>query len=232
MSTNTLDDRKPFVVAYRLSVRTAAALALVATLSHPALSAAQTPASAAVPPLALLPDFRPYRVYTGSIQTSALLHADSVCPSGAAVCPFGGGGGIVIAVGRRYQRNHEWQINYEVSVRNARNLFFSATLQQVRFEHRWFWYSRRTNFEPFVGVGGGIAVYGERFLVTTLGPVLSGVGGANYYLSPFVVLNFSLRLEALRFLIPFDTGDGVRRSDGGAATILMTGLIGVSFLTS
>lgn len=225
-------------------MRIASVSALLAPLLLPASALAQSPAqgiaqaaevpgdAALAPPPVNLAVFRPYRVYTGSIQTSALLHADAVCPGETPVCPFGGGGGIVVSIGRRYRREREWVVDYEVSVRNARNLFFSATLQQIRVEHRWTLYSQRTNFEPFAGVGGGVAVYGERFGVTTLGPSVSGVVGGNYYLSPFVVLTASLRLEALRFLIPFDTGDGVLRGVGGVATLFSTALLGVSFLSS
>jgi len=167
--------------------------------------------------------YRAHRILTVGLATSAILHADAVCPNEQTLCPLGGGGGIAVAIGRRTSASQEWLIGYEISVRNARNLFASATLQQIRFEHRWVAASPASNAEAFVGVGGGVVAYGERFGVTTLGPAVSVAVGGSYYLSPFVSLGFVGRLEALRFLVPFDTGDGVRRSDGGVATVLLGG---------
>lgn len=173
--------------------------------------------------------YRPHRILVVGVATSAILHADAVCPNDQTLCPLGGGGGIAVAVGRRISASREWLVGYDLSVRNARNLFASATLQQVRFEHRWVFASPGSNAEAFVGVGGGVVAYGERFGVTTLGPALSVSVGGSYYLSPFVNLGFVGRLEALRFLVPFDTGDGVRRSDGGVATVLLGGYATATF---
>lgn len=173
--------------------------------------------------------YRPHRLLVVGFATSALLHADAVCPNDRTLCPFGGGGGIAVAIGRRTSASREWLISYDLSVRNARNLFASATLQQIRFDYRWVYASPGTNVEGFLGVGGGVVAYGERFGVTTLGPVLSASVGGSYYLSPFVNLGFVARLDALRFLVPFDTGDGVRRSDGGVATILLGGYLTATF---
>lgn len=173
--------------------------------------------------------YRAHRLLSVGLATSAILHADAVCPNDQTLCPLGGGGGIAVAVGRRTSASREWLVGYDVSVRNARNLFASATLQQIRFEHRWVAASPGSNAEAFVGVGGGVVAYGERFGVTTLGPALSLSAGGSYYLSPFVTLGFVGRLEALRFLVPFDTGDGVRRSDGGVATVLLSGYVTATF---
>lgn len=173
--------------------------------------------------------YRSHRVLIVGLATSAILHADAVCPSEQTLCPLGGGGGVAVAIGRRTSASREWLIGYDLSVRNARNLFASATLQQIRFEYRWVYASPSSNAEGFVGVGGGVVAYGERFGVTTLGPAISVSAGGGYYLSPFVTLGFVGRLEALRFLVPFDTGDGVRRSDGGVATVLLGGYVTATF---
>jgi hypothetical protein len=102
-------------------------------------------------------------------------------------------------------------------VRNARNIFASATLQQVRFEHRWVLCVARSNFEAFVGVARRRRGVRRALRRDHLGPAARACPSAcSYYLSPFVSLGFVGRLEALRFLVPFDTGDGVRRSDGGS----------------
>ena len=89
---------------------------------------------------------------------------------------------------------------------------------QARVEHRWVLWTTRTNFEAFAGVHGGLAVYGERFGAITAGLALGGSVGVSYNLSAFFNLGLIARVEALRFL-PFDTGDGVLRSDGGIATV-------------
>jgi len=67
--------------------------------------------------------FRPYTFVVGTLSTAALLVPDSVCPDPGDVCPFGGGGGIFVGGGYRYHRTREWLAGYDLSVRNARNLF-------------------------------------------------------------------------------------------------------------
>ncbi len=194
------------------------AAALAALVPASAWAQESPSATAALAPEA---PFRSHRVLHVGVTTSAILRADSVCPSDQTLCPLGGGGGIVVAVGRRVSAHREWNLGYELSVRNARNFFNSATLQELRFEHRWMFASPRTNLEGFAGLGGGLVAYGERFGVTTLGPSVGISAGASYGLSAFVSLGVMMRVEALRFLVPFDTGDGVRRSDGGIATVLL-----------
>jgi hypothetical protein len=173
--------------------------------------------------------FQPYLFYLGALETSALLYADEVCPEGTGLCPIGGGGGLVLGVGRRYRRGREWVVTGDVSVRNARNLLQSATLTQLRTEHRWVLASPRTNLEPYVSLGGGVLWYGERFGATTAGLVLGATGGVGLYLSPFFRVDTSARFDALRFL-PFRTDDGILRGAGGVATLLFTWFVGVTVL--
>lgn len=167
---------------------------------------------------AAVPPFAPFGFVQGALSSSFLLHADTLCPEAEGVCPIGGGGGIMVSWGRRYAASREWLVGYDLTVRNARNIFASATLQQLRAEHRWVLWSPRTNLEGFAGVHGGIAVYGERFGAITAGLVLGASAGLNYHLGAFFSLGLIARVEALRFLA-FDTGDGVRRAEGGIATL-------------
>lgn len=162
--------------------------------------------------------FLPFTFVQGGLSTSFLLHADTLCPEPAGVCPIGGGGGIMVSYGRRYHPQREWLVGYDLTVRNARNIFASATLQQLRAEHRWVLWSTRTNLEGFAGLHGGVAVYGERFGASTAGLALGTSVGMNYHIGAFFSLGLIARVEALRFL-PFDTGDGVRRAEGGVATV-------------
>jgi hypothetical protein len=187
-------------------------LALAAALADPSAGRAE---GRAPPPSAV---FIPFTFVQGGLSSSFLLHADSLCPEGDDACPIGGGGGIFFGYGRRYLPTREWLVAYDLTVRNARNIFASATLQQLRVEHRWVLWTTRTNFEAFAGVHGGLAVYGERFGAITAGLALGGSVGVSYNLSAFFNLGLIARVEALRFL-PFDTGDGVLRSDGGVATL-------------
>jgi len=166
--------------------------------------------------------YRPFGFVTGAVSTSTVLRADAVCPREGTVCPLGGGGGIFLGYGRRHRPYREWMVAYDLSVRNARNLFASATLQQFRIDYRWVAWTTRSNLEGFLGVGAGLAVYGETFLVTTLGPLVNVSAGGLYHLTPFFSIGLTMRVEALRFLIPFDTGDGVVRGEGGVATLLAT----------
>ncbi len=175
--------------------------------------------------------FQPYSFVTGALSTTAIAHADSLCPDSSTVCPFGGGGGIFIGGGWRYVREREWVVGYDLSVRNARSLFSSATVQQIRIDHRWVLLaSPRHNFEGFVGAGGGIAVFGELLGVRTFGASAGVSTGGTYNLNAFVRLGALVRLDATRFLIPFTAGDGVLRADGGVAAITATFMLTASFL--
>lgn len=196
---------------------------VLAAVVSPDTAAAQTPTS--VPS----ERFVPYRFVVGAVSTSALLHADAVCPDSGTLCPFGGGGGLLVGIGRRYISSAEWVFSYDLSVRNARNLFSSATLQQLRFEHRWVLWSPRSNLEVYGGFDLGVALFGERFGVATLGPLAGLLGGGQYHLTAFFSVGLLLRLEALRFLVPFDTGDGVNRSSGGIASLIGTGYLTLTF---
>jgi hypothetical protein len=194
----------------RSAANAACAAALLAAATAGAETRGPAPAPASV--------FLPFTFVQGGLSTSFLLHADSLCPEGEVVCPIGGGGGIMVSYGRRYHPQREWLVGYDLTVRNARNIFASATLQQLRGEHRWVLWSPRTNLEGFAGLHGGIAIYGERFGAITAGIALGTSVGMNYHLGAFFSLGLIARVEALRFL-PFDTGDGVRRADGGVATV-------------
>ncbi len=228
--------RGPIVRRVRAFALGCLAILLASIPSPPACAQSATPPQLTAPgpaptPSAQVPfDFRPYNFFLGAIDASVLLLADSLCPANSAtICPFGNGGGIFVAYGRRYARSHEIVVGYDLTVRDARQLFSSATLQQIRAEHRWVWSSPRTNFEGIVGVGGGAVIYGERFGISAGGLVLTGSIGGNYHLSPFVSLGLLLRLDALRFF-PFTTDDGVLRGQGGIATITAAAYLTVTFL--
>lgn len=259
MSTNTIRAALStvFDTSYRSAVRTAAPTVAVcatliacATATHastaraddtaPARAAtladdtaparAATPASERAAPDAGTFPFQPYSFLHGAISTTAIAHADSLCPASSTVCPFGGGGGIFIAGGWRYARAREWLVGYDLSVRNARSLFSSATVQQIRIDHRWIVGATVHNFEAFLGAGGGVAVFGELLGVRTFGATLGVSAGGTYNLSAFARIGALIRLDATRFLIPFTAGDGVLRADGGVAAITATFMLTASFL--
>ncbi len=235
MSTNTIRGALStvFDTSYRSVVRyTASTLAACALLAATAVRADDTPPPATRPvPRAVTFPFQPYSFLYGALSTTAIAHADSLCPASSSVCPFGGGGGIFVGGGWRYVRQREWLVGYDLSVRNARNLFSSATLQQIRIEHRWVLGATPVhNFEGFVGAGGGVAVFGELLGVRTFGATLGVLAGGTYNVSAFVRLGALVRLDATRFLIPFTAGDGVLRADGGVAAITTTFMLTASFL--
>jgi hypothetical protein len=175
--------------------------------------------------------FQPYSFLYGAVSTTAIAHADSLCPASSTVCPFGGGGGVFIGGGWRYVRQREWLVGYDLSVRNARSLFSSATVQQIRIDHRWILGATPVhNFEAFVGAGGGIAVFGELLGVRTFGATLGVSAGGSYNLNAFVRLGALVRFDATRFLIPFTAGDGVLRADGGIAALTASFMLTASFL--
>lgn len=209
--------------------RRVVAAALVAALSA---RAAPSRAQTSSPPAAVAAfPFRPYAFMVGALSTSALLVPDSVCPDPRDVCPFGGGGGIFAGGGYRYHRAREWLAGYDLSVRNARSLFSSATLQQVRIEHRWLFFGTPAhNFEAFAGVSGGVALFGELLGVRTVGVALGATVGGTYNLGAFARLGLAMRADATRFLVPFVAGDGVLRADGGVASVSATVLLLAEFL--
>lgn len=175
--------------------------------------------------------FLPYTFAVGAVSTSALLVPDSVCPDASDVCPFGGGGGIFVGGGYRYHRTREWLAGYDLSLRNARNLFASATLQQVRIEHRWLFFTTAAhNFEAFAGVSGAVALFGELLGVRTVGVALGAAAGGTYNLGAFARLGLAARVDATRFLVPFIAGDGVLRADGGVATVSASLMLLAEFL--
>ncbi len=199
---------------------TLAKAALLVGLWAPSPAALAQGAPAPQPAAGVTFPFRPYTFVVGALSTSALLVPDSVCPDPNDVCPFGGGGGIFVGGGSRYHPTREWLAGYDLSLRNARNLFSSATLQQVRIEHRWIFLATPVhNFEAFAGAGGGIALFGELLGVRTVGVTASVSAGGTYNLGAFVRLGVAARVDATRFLVPFIAGDGVLRADGGVATV-------------
>jgi hypothetical protein len=189
----------------------------------------RTPATDAPNPRDTFP-FRPYSFVVGALSSSLVLHADALCPEGS-VCPFGGGGGIYVAAGRRYNRGREWIAGYDLSIRNARSLFSSATLQLIRIEHRWELVATPLhNLEAFVGVGGAVALFGELLGVRTMGALVGVSAGGSYNISAFVRIGVTLRIDALRFLMPFSVGDGVVRADRGVASLTASLMVSATFL--
>ena len=97
------------------AARFAALAALSAATAARAETRGQAPAPSAV--------FLPFTFVQGGLSSSFLLHADTLCPEAEGVCPIGGGGGIMVSYGRRYHPHREWLVGYDLTVRNARNIF-------------------------------------------------------------------------------------------------------------
>lgn len=219
-----------------MRVRLGVGLVLAATTALPSASCAQdtpapTPATTGTaPPEVMEFPFRPYSFYMGAISTSLVLVTDeTLCPPGT-VCPIGDGGGIFGAWGRRYRSNREWLVGYEFTARNSRAIFTSGALHQARFEHRWVITSPFTNFEALLGVGGGVALYGEFFAFKTIGPVVSALAGGTYNLTAFVNVGVMARLDAMWFLVPFYTGLPDDRANGWTPNATFSLLISATFL--
>src|SRR5205085_12042020 len=77
-----------------------------------------------------------------------------------APCILGSGGGITARLGRRSAGPWYFGGAYELTKQDPNKLYRLATLQQLRFEARYYITTGRDT-QPYASFGGGLAIYGN-----------------------------------------------------------------------
>jgi hypothetical protein len=177
----------------------------------PGLVETSLPPSSAPPPLDTA-----YLQYGVAFTTELVASAGKICDGGGS-CILGSGGGIVARVGRRSAGPWYFGGAYELSKQDPGSLYRFATLQQVRFEARWYLATGLVT-SPYATFGGGVSGYGNEWRVDTYGPLgFLGVG-VESQLSRRTVIGFALSYRVLATSHFRDTSD-VERAAGVAQII-------------
>lgn len=139
-----------------------------------------------------------YVAYGLSIDSEALLTPGNLCPNGTqgASCVLGNGAGIALRVSRR---TDESSIGAALSVtfHSSDNIYQRGILDQLRAEYRVRprFAAVRDTIAGFVGVGAGIAAYGDDWAIATVGASGHAMIGAEIEVSVklAVVVGFTYR---------------------------------------
>ena len=140
-----------------------------------------------------------YLDYGMSFHTEALLTSGRLCPKDAKEnCVLGSGGGISF-FGAYRSPTYSLGAAYEVTFHDSSNIYQRGVLQQLRGE----WRIRPRglviydSFVGFLGVGAGIAAYGDNWAIDTYGPSAHGMFGAEIDLGVKVALVIAVAYRAL-----------------------------------
>jgi hypothetical protein len=138
------------------------------------------------------------RLQTGHFQYGAGLTAEMVASAGAvcsdtpeAPCVVGSGGGLSVRFGYRYHAPFFLGAAYECSKLDAHKAVVLPILQQLRAEARYY-IPALLPHSPFLVLGGGAAGYGNEWSVQTVGGMLIGGVGVEWYLSETTALTTTL----------------------------------------
>jgi hypothetical protein len=117
----------------------------------------------------------PYLQYGVAFTTEFVATAGNMC-NDASPCILGSGGGVAARVGRRSAGPWYFGAAYELSKQDPGSLYRFATLQQARFEARWY-LATGLDTQPYATFGGGVAGYGNEWGIDTYGPAAyAGIG--------------------------------------------------------
>lgn len=186
--------------------------ASAATSASATDASATAPASSAVPwagestgdmreGLDPLPSTGRYLSYGFSFHSESLLAPGGVCPKGAREsCILGAGGGISFS-GAFRAPSYSLGAVYEASFHDSNNLYQRGVLQQLRGEwrvrpHAW---AIGDSINGIVGVGGGVATYGDNWTMATLGAAGHGFFGADWDLGVKLSMSFLVSYRAIYF---------------------------------
>ena len=139
--------------------------------------------------------------YGISFMSEALLAAGGICKNGLKEnCVLGGGAGLAFAA---YYRAPGYSLGavYEVTFHDSSNIYQRGVLQQARAEWRirprWLTFS--DSFVAFLGLGAGVAGYGDNWAISTYGPSAHFMVGGEIDLGVKVALVVSIAYRALYF---------------------------------
>lgn len=142
-----------------------------------------------------------YLSYGFSFHSESLLFPGGVCPKSAQeLCILGAGGGISFSGAIRTQST-SLGVVYEASFHDSNNIYQRGVLQQLRGEwrlrpHGW---TIGDSINGIVGLGGGIATYGDNWTIATFGPAGHGFFGAEWDLGVKLSMTFLVSYRAIYF---------------------------------
>ena len=157
------------------------------------------------------------------------LEASDICP-GDSLCVLAGGGVFGVEIERRWPFGLGVAVAYDVWFVDSGGVFELGTVQIVRAALKYV-FAWDLMVHPTVHIGAGALVFGDTFLVSTVGGAVEAGVGAEIELTESVALTAGARAW-LFTTTPFTTGrDRTRRSEGlglNAALQLDVGLVVVA----
>ena len=139
--------------------------------------------------------------YGFAFTSEALLAAGGICKNGLKEnCVLGGGGGLAFNAAYRAP-GYSLGAVYEVTFHDSSNIYQRGTLQQMRAEWRVRprWLNVSESVVGFVGIGAGVAGYGDNWAISTYGPSAHLMIGGEVDLGVKVALVISIAYRALYF---------------------------------
>jgi len=142
-----------------------------------------------------------YLSYGFSFHSESLLAPGGVCPKGAReLCILGAGGGLSFSGSFRAQ-SYSLGAVYEASFHDSNNIYQRGVLQQLRGEwrlrpHGW---TIGDSINGLVGLGAGVATYGDNWTIATIGAAGHGFFGAEWDLGVKLSMSFLVSYRAIYF---------------------------------
>lgn len=142
-----------------------------------------------------------YLSYGFSFHSESLLAPGGVCPKSAReLCILGAGGGLSFSGAFRAQ-SYSIGAVYEASFHDSNNIYQRGVLQQLRGEwrlrpHGW---TIADSLNGVVGLGGGIATYGDNWTMATIGGAGHGFFGAEWDIGVKLSMSFLVSYRAIYF---------------------------------
>lgn len=203
-----------------------AALALALSAAPPA--AAQAPAEAhVVPPPA--PDARDAEL-NAALHLGAIIPVEraDICP-GDSLCVLGAGGALGVEIERRWPFGIGISVAYDAWFVDSGGVFELGIVQVVRAAVRYTFLLEQM-VHPSLHIGAGALIFGDTFLVETVGGALDLGASAEIELTDSVVLTGGLAFWMFT-TSPFTTGrDRTRRSEGLGLNLALSAQVGLTIL--
>ena len=173
-------------------------------------------------PLATVPapeEDEPFGAYGITVGARFIGAAGSACPSRTGTtCVLGAGGGLALHLARRWPTGLAIEGGFEVFAHNTGDLFepglMHALFGEVRAE-----IATAGRVRPFGRAGIVIVALGDDLVPSAAGAGLTVTLGTEVELTQLLSISVGAMTRALWFL-PFETQDGVLRSDGGIPSLL------------
>jgi hypothetical protein len=143
-----------------------------------------------------------YVAYGLSVDSEALLTPGNLCPNGTqgASCVLGNGAGIALRVARRTDESSLGAV-FSVTFHSSDNIYQRGILDQLGGEYRVRprFAAFRDTIAGFVGVGAGLAAYGDDWAIATVGASGSAMVGAEFEVSVKLAVIVDVTYRAIYF---------------------------------